>query len=349
MLGRLLRWAGILAGAVLATPRRKRRGRAAGAAHRRSRRSPWRFPAWMDIARARRAGRCAEPLGGRQDDPRPARRHHRPRPGFAEDRPQPAAASGRGAASRRPGHRRPWQSRGDEPARRQPLHDAGRICRVRRRPVAGPPRAALHAPAQAARSRRSRQSPAHSVAGPRAMAGARLRSAGSSTRLAWSPSGELGRWAARNPAIAKVGDTLFVHGGISAEYAKLTLDEVNRRVARGDGRRRQAGPARCSRIRSARCGIAASSAPTPTRRRRGSATRPPALPPRPGADERPSRLWREASGHRPHAEPCRHRDQPDGRLARIDTGISRFYGGPVSWLEIVGDRMIPHTVRRSGR
>jgi hypothetical protein len=36
-----------------------------------------------------------------------------------------------------------------------------------------------------------------------------------------------------------------------------------------------------------------------------------------------------------------------GRLARIDTGNSRYYGGIPSWLEILGDRMIPHTVRRS--
>jgi hypothetical protein len=35
-----------------------------------------------------------------------------------------------------------------------------------------------------------------------------------------------------------------------------------------------------------------------------------------------------------------------GRLARIDTGISRFYGGPLTWLEIVGDQMIPHSVGR---
>ena len=34
------------------------------------------------------------------------------------------------------------------------------------------------------------------------------------------------------------------------------------------------------------------------------------------------------------------------RLARIDTGISRYYGGPLSWLEIVGDRMIPHSIGR---
>ena len=37
----------------------------------------------------------------------------------------------------------------------------------------------------------------------------------------------------------------------------------------------------------------------------------------------------------------------NGRLARIDTGISSYYGGPLSWLEIIGERMIPHTVPRS--
>jgi hypothetical protein len=36
-----------------------------------------------------------------------------------------------------------------------------------------------------------------------------------------------------------------------------------------------------------------------------------------------------------------------GRLARIDTGNSRYYGGPLSWLEIIGDQMTAHTVPRS--
>jgi hypothetical protein len=39
----------------------------------------------------------------------------------------------------------------------------------------------------------------------------------------------------------------------------------------------------------------------------------------------------------------------DGRLARIDTGNSRFYGGPLSWLEITGGRMLPHKVERSAQ
>ena len=39
----------------------------------------------------------------------------------------------------------------------------------------------------------------------------------------------------------------------------------------------------------------------------------------------------------------------DGRLARIDTGNSRYYGGPLSWLEIVGDQDDLRTrCRRSG-
>jgi hypothetical protein len=50
-------------------------------------------------------------------------------------------------------------------------------------------------------------------------------------RAAWSPSGELGRWATRNPAVAKIGDTLFVHGGLSAEYARFPIEEINRRAA----------------------------------------------------------------------------------------------------------------------
>jgi hypothetical protein len=36
-----------------------------------------------------------------------------------------------------------------------------------------------------------------------------------------------------------------------------------------------------------------------------------------------------------------------GRLADIDTGNSRFYGGPLSWLEIIGGQLIPHTVSRT--
>ena len=49
----------------------------------------------------------------------------------------------------------------------------------------------------------------------------------------------------------------------------------------------------------------------------------------------------------PYAEPEGHPIAYGGRLARIDTGNSRYYGGPLSWLEIIGDQMTPHTVART--
>ena len=34
-----------------------------------------------------------------------------------------------------------------------------------------------------------------------------------------------------------------------------------------------------------------------------------------------------------------------GKLIQIDTGISRYYGGKLGWLEIIGERAIPHAAR----
>src|SRR5690606_20686335 len=48
---------------------------------------------------------------------------------------------------------------------------------------------------------------------------------------AWGPSGDLGRWAAGLPAVVKIGETIFVHGGLSAPFTAMGgLDEINRRV-----------------------------------------------------------------------------------------------------------------------
>ncbi len=165
---------------------------------------------------------------------------------------------------------------------------------------------------------------------------------------AWSSRGELGRWASRNSAIGKVGDTLFVHGGISAEYAKLPLNEVNRRVA-FDMRNAKAGAASTLEDPLGPLwyrGLAGADADAAAER---AAMRSPALPP----DQELAAVLaaygakRLVIGHTPNLAGIII--SPDGRLARIDTGISRYYNGPVSWLEILGDRMIPHTVRRSGQ
>ena len=166
-------------------------------------------------------------------------------------------------------------------------------------------------------------------------------------RAAWSPSGELGRWATSNPAVAKVGDILFVHGGLSAEYAKLSLDSLNRRVAAAMA----AADDNPKSILNDPLG--------PLWYRGLTGNDPDAEQIRatgPGAQHLTIEqeldtvlsaygAKRLVVGHTPSREGMiiAH----DGRLARIDTGISRYYGGPLSWLEIVGGRMTPHTVKRS--
>ena len=46
-------------------------------------------------------------------------------------------------------------------------------------------------------------------------------------QIAWGPSGEVGGWVASNPAVVIVGETLFVHGGVSEKYAAYSVDEIN--------------------------------------------------------------------------------------------------------------------------
>lgn len=163
-------------------------------------------------------------------------------------------------------------------------------------------------------------------------------------RAAWSPSGALGRWAARNPAVFRIGGTLFAHGGLSAEYAKLPIDEINRRTAAAMAAADDTpqsilndplGPLWYRGLVMRDADAAA---------RRGAA---PAVAPEQelAAVLTAYGAQRLVIGHTPNLKGISI--TAGGKLARIDTGISRHYGGPLSWLEIVGDRMIPHTVTRS--
>ena len=167
-------------------------------------------------------------------------------------------------------------------------------------------------------------------------------------KLAWNPSGELGRWATRNAAVVKIDGTLFVHGGLSAEYSKISLEEINRRVATAMA----AGDGSPSTILYD---------PLGPLWYRGLVQRDPdaeevrskAVPPAPPLthDQELSAVLssfhaqRLVVGHTPALNGIEILD--GGRLARIDTGISRAYGGVLSWLEIVDGRMIPHTVGRT--
>lgn len=167
-------------------------------------------------------------------------------------------------------------------------------------------------------------------------------------RLAWGPSGELGQWATRNQAIVKIGGTLFAHGGISAEYAKQPLDAVNRRVAAamttGDDT-----PASVLTDPLGTLWYRGLVATDPESQAARAAIKPPA-PPLTTDQELDAVLGaygakRLVIGHTPSLKGIQITNS--GRLARIDTGISLYYGGPLTWLEIVGDQMIPHTTARS--
>jgi hypothetical protein len=167
-------------------------------------------------------------------------------------------------------------------------------------------------------------------------------------RLAWGPQGELGRWATRNPAVVKIEGTLFVHGGLSAEYVRLPFEELNHRVeiamALADDNPNSIltdplGPLWYRGLVAA----------DPDAQAERAAIKPPTPPLSPeqelGVVLSAYGAERLVIAHTPSLKGIQITG--NGRLARIDTGISRYYGGPLSWLEILGERMIAHSVARS--
>jgi hypothetical protein len=166
--------------------------------------------------------------------------------------------------------------------------------------------------------------------------------------LAWQPAGALGKWAEHNPAIVKIGGTLFVHGGISAEIARQPLETVNTRVAAAmAGADDSATSILTDPLGPLWYRGLIASDPDAQKERAAAKAPLPALTPE---QELTSVLAaygaaRMVIGHTPDLKGIQI--VGNGRLARIDTGNSRYYGGPLSWLEIIGNRMIPHTVPRS--
>ncbi len=49
-------------------------------------------------------------------------------------------------------------------------------------------------------------------------------------RFAFGPKGKYGKWLREKPAVVKVGETLFVHAGLSAKYAAMGAAELNAAV-----------------------------------------------------------------------------------------------------------------------
>lgn len=164
-------------------------------------------------------------------------------------------------------------------------------------------------------------------------------------RIAWSPIGEIGRWVSSLPAVVRIGDTLFVHGGLSAEYSGLSLDQINDQV-RAALRAADQSP---TSIISDELG--------PLWYRGLISRSPAAVEPRVTGPGRPAieaeldtvlRAYgakRLVVGHTPSRAGIIVSN--GGRLIRIDSGNSAYYGGQPGYLEIIADRIMPHNVKRS--
>ena len=167
-------------------------------------------------------------------------------------------------------------------------------------------------------------------------------------QLAWAPNGELGKWAAANPAVVKLGDTLFVHGGISAAYAGLPVDEINRQVAaalKAQDRNLTAiinhpqGPLWYRGLISRGDGDEATLAPIPP-----GATAPMTIDQEIELVLKHYGVKRIVVGHTPSLQGIV--SSANGRLWRADSANSRAYGGKPSYLEIRGDQVAAHPVPR---
>ena len=141
---------------------------------------------------------------------------------------------------------------------------------------------------------------------------------------AFFPGGPAARRLAERRAVVVVGDTVFVHGGVTSDHVHYGISRLNRELSRwmsGDGppsalANDPEGPLWTRRYSDDKSGVDCG-----------------------GLEAALAALSakRMVVGHTPHPEgvsaAC------DGRVWRIDTGLSAYYGGPMEILEIRGDRV----------
>lgn len=168
-------------------------------------------------------------------------------------------------------------------------------------------------------------------------------------RAAWAPGGEVGAWVTGHPAIAKIGETLFVHGGISIEFSSRPIAEINAEVA-GELAK---GESYAESILTDPLGplwyrgniLRAEEAASPAE---GEAP----APPRPSISDELTQVLaaydakRLVVAHTPNRQGILVRE--GGRLVGVDTGISAYYGGAHCYLEILGDTAISHCAGQDG-
>jgi len=136
-------------------------------------------------------------------------------------------------------------------------------------------------------------------------------------RQAFAPDGKYGSWIRRQNAVIRIGDTLFLHGGLSPKYAFFSLRDLDERVRR---ELEEANPATAL----------VSSDPEGPLWFRGLAREDPALLSHLEAVLKKHGARRMVIGHTPTAGLVL--PLYGGRVVMIDVGLSRAYGGPPAGL-----------------
>ncbi len=158
-------------------------------------------------------------------------------------------------------------------------------------------------------------------------------------RRAWKPGGELGLWAAQRPAIVRISGVLFAHGGLSIERSTESIDAINARI-------------RAAMEPGEAIDRSVIEDPLGPLWYRGNLLRPAADDMRMPIEEELAQVLahfgaqRLVVAHTPSLKGIT--ESAGGLLIRIDTGISRYYGGPQSYLELIGTRAIAHTRDEGG-
>ena len=141
---------------------------------------------------------------------------------------------------------------------------------------------------------------------------------------AFAPGGPYALRLARWPVIQQVGDSVFVHGGVLPHHVRYGVEKLNRETSQW---MRGAGPLPALLMQE--------DAPIWTRMY--------SAPGVPNACVELAQALNALSakrmvvGHTP--QPSGINSACEGRVWRIDTGLSRYYGGPMQVLEIVADRV----------
>jgi len=138
---------------------------------------------------------------------------------------------------------------------------------------------------------------------------------------AFAPGGVYAQRLAAWPVVQQVGETVFVHGGVLPHHVRYGVDKLNRETAawmRGQ-------------------------APIPALLMQDDAPIWTRVYSNPGLPAACTELGQALSALAAKRMVVGHTPQPgginaacDGRVWRIDTGMSRFYGGPLQVLEIEG-------------